>query len=111
MEAKSADKMRCVPCCRENMLEFFATSGDFTRRLTSVKANAKFSSPLSGPEDYYSVSQRPPYPNACPSRRALYAAEPVCLLFHCMTLSLPDWLTWRPSALLCVVGAEGDCGW
>ena len=44
-----------VPC-RENMLEFFATSGDFTRRLTSVKANPKFSSPLSGPEDYYSVS-------------------------------------------------------
>ena len=38
------------------MLEFFATSGDFTRRLTSVKANPKFSSPLSGPEDYYSVS-------------------------------------------------------
>lgn len=43
-------------CRRENMLEFFATSGDFTRRLTSVKANRKFSSPLSGPEDYYSVS-------------------------------------------------------
>ncbi len=42
--------------CRDNMLEFFATSGDFTRRLTSVKANPKFSSPLSGPEDYYSVS-------------------------------------------------------
>ena len=59
MEAKSADEMQYVPCCRENMLEFFATSGDFTRRLTSVKANAKFSSPLSGPEDYYSVSQRP----------------------------------------------------
>ena len=38
------------------MLDFFATSGDFTRRLTSVKANRKFSSPLSGPEDYYSVS-------------------------------------------------------
>ena len=38
------------------MLEFFATSGDFTRRLTSIKANRKFSSPLSGPEDFYSVS-------------------------------------------------------
>ena len=42
--------------CRDNMLDFFATSGDFTRRLTSVKANPKFSSPLSGPEDFYSVS-------------------------------------------------------
>ena len=59
MEAKRAGEMGWAPCCRENMLEFFATSGDFTRRLTSVKANAKFSSPLSGPEDYYSVSQRP----------------------------------------------------
>ncbi len=38
------------------MLEFFATSGDFTRRLISVKANRKFSSPLSGPEEYYGVS-------------------------------------------------------
>ena len=38
------------------MLEFFATSGDFTRRLTSVRANPKFSSPLAGPEDFYSVS-------------------------------------------------------
>lgn len=37
------------------MLEFYATSGDFTRRLTSIKANAKFSSPLAGPEEYYSV--------------------------------------------------------
>ena len=38
------------------MMEFFATSGDFTRRLTCVKANPKFPSPLAGPEDYYSVS-------------------------------------------------------
>ncbi len=37
------------------MLEFYATSGDFTRRLTSIKANSKFSSPLAGPEEYYSV--------------------------------------------------------
>lgn len=44
---------------RESMMEFFATSGDFTRRLTSIKANPKFSSPLAGPEDYYSVSQQP----------------------------------------------------
>jgi hypothetical protein len=40
---------------RQNMLEFYAASGDFTRRLTSIKANSKFSSPLAGPEDYYSV--------------------------------------------------------
>ena len=39
------------------MLEFFATSGDFTRRLTSIRANPKFSTPLAGPEDFYSVSQ------------------------------------------------------
>ena len=37
------------------LLEFYATSGDFTRRLTSIRANAKFSSPLSGPEDLFSV--------------------------------------------------------
>lgn len=37
------------------MLEFYATSGDFTRRLTDIRANAKFSSPLAGPEDLYSV--------------------------------------------------------
>ena len=37
------------------MLEFYATSGDFTRRLTDIRANAKFSSPLSGPEDLFSV--------------------------------------------------------
>ena len=39
------------------MLEFFATSGDFTRRLTSIRANPKFSTPLAGPEDFYSVSR------------------------------------------------------
>ena len=37
------------------LLEFYAASGDFTRRLTSVKANAKFSSPFAGPDDYFSV--------------------------------------------------------
>ena len=37
------------------LLEFYAASGDFTRRLTSVKANAKFSSPTAGPDDYFSV--------------------------------------------------------
>ncbi|CAL8470414.1 g9956 [Coccomyxa elongata] len=41
---------------KQSMLEFYATSGDFTRRLTSIKANSKFSSPLAGPEDYYSGS-------------------------------------------------------
>jgi len=37
------------------LLEFYAASGDFTRRLTSVKANAKFSSPTAGPDDMFSV--------------------------------------------------------
>ena len=37
------------------LLEFYAASGDFTRRLTSVKANSKFSAPDAGPEDYFSV--------------------------------------------------------
>ena len=39
------------------MLEFFSVSGDFTRRLTDIRANAKFSSPMAGPEDYFSVSR------------------------------------------------------
>ena len=37
------------------LLEFYAASGDFTRRLTSIRANAKFSAPDAGPEDYFSV--------------------------------------------------------
>ena len=40
---------------REMLLEFYAASGDFTRRLTSIKANSKFSSPAAGPDDLYSV--------------------------------------------------------
>lgn len=40
------------------LLEFYAASGDFTRRLTSVKANGKFSHPDAGPDDYYSVRSR-----------------------------------------------------
>lgn len=46
-----------APDCyrREMLLEFYAASGDFTRRLTSVKANSKFSSPQAGPDDLYSV--------------------------------------------------------
>ncbi len=40
---------------RQMLLEFYAASGDFTRRLTSVRANAKFSAPDAGPEDYFSV--------------------------------------------------------
>lgn len=39
------------------MLEFFSVSGDFTRRLTDIRANSKFSSPMAGPEDYFSVSR------------------------------------------------------
>ncbi|KXZ42609.1 hypothetical protein GPECTOR_130g570 [Gonium pectorale] len=35
---------------RPAMLSFFATASDFTRRLTSVRANGKFSSPDAGPE-------------------------------------------------------------
>ena len=55
------------------MLEFYATSGDFTRRLTSIKANSKFSSPLAGPEDYYSVG-------ACVSHRTADALWPLSWL-------------------------------
>ena len=40
------------------MKEFLAASGDFTHRLTSIRVNSKFSSPLAGPEDYFSVSRR-----------------------------------------------------
>ena len=47
---------------RPLMLEFFAASGDFTRRLTSIKANSKFSNPNAGPEDYFLV--RPEHPVA-----------------------------------------------
>ena len=49
-------------CCRSQLLEFYASSGDFTRRLTSVKANGKFSSPSAGAQDYWTVS--PYYPAA-----------------------------------------------
>jgi len=42
---------------REMLLEFYAASGDFTRRLTSVKANGKFSHPDAGPDDYYSGAE------------------------------------------------------
>ncbi|DBA91995.1 TPA: hypothetical protein ACH3X2_003884 [Trebouxia sp. C0005] len=38
---------------KSNLLEFYASSGDFTRRLTSVKANGKFSSPSAGAQDYW----------------------------------------------------------
>ena len=44
-----------LDCCRSNLLEFYASSGDFTRRLTSVKANGKFSSPSAGAQDYWTV--------------------------------------------------------
>ena len=46
-------------CCRQNLLEFYAASGDFTRRLTSVKANGKFSSLKAGPQDYWTVRPAP----------------------------------------------------
>ncbi|KAK9820373.1 hypothetical protein WJX72_009606 [[Myrmecia] bisecta] len=39
---------------RSLLLDFYAASGDFTRRLTSIKANSKFSSPFAGPEDFFS---------------------------------------------------------
>ena len=56
------------------MLEFFATSGDFTRRLTSIRANPKFSTPLAGPEDFYSVSQ-----TACVLEKAILPNSPFCV--------------------------------
>lgn len=49
-------------CCRSQLLEFYASSGDFTRRLTSVKANGKFSSPSAGAQDYWTVSPLCPPP-------------------------------------------------
>ncbi|MEW5300241.1 MAG: hypothetical protein WDW36_003183 [Sanguina aurantia] len=36
---------------RPAMLSFFAAASDFTRRLTSVRANSKFSSPDAGPDE------------------------------------------------------------
>ncbi len=53
----------CFPCVRcvftgplrGAMLGFYAGASDFTRRLTSVKANAKFSSPDAG--EVWPVSQ------------------------------------------------------
>lgn len=56
-DAGSLTLARCARC-RQMLLEFYAASGDFTRRLTSIRANAKFSAPDAGPEDYYSVSAR-----------------------------------------------------
>ena len=48
------------------LLEFLATSGDFTRRLTGIEANSKFSTPFAGPEEYFSVSAWPQNPlNPC----------------------------------------------
>ena len=35
---------------RPAMLGFYAAASDFTRRLTSVRANSKFSSPSAGPD-------------------------------------------------------------
>jgi hypothetical protein len=48
------------------MLQFFADSTNFTRRLTDVRANAKFSSPYATPEDVSSVSTPPPAPLMLP---------------------------------------------
>ena len=39
---------------RPALLEFYAAASDFTRRLTDVRANAKFSRPGATPEDYWS---------------------------------------------------------
>ena len=39
---------------RPVLLEFYAAASDFTRRLTDVRANAKFSRPGATPEDYWS---------------------------------------------------------
>ena len=48
--------MQALPgACRQVIKEFLAASGDFTRRLTSIEVNSKFSSPLAGPEEYFSV--------------------------------------------------------
>ena len=56
--ATTSDRNRCG--ARDMLLEFYAASGDFTRRLTSVKANSKFSAPDAGPEDYFSVRSKHP---------------------------------------------------
>ena len=85
------------------MLEFFSASGDFTRRLTDIRANAKFSSPMAGPEDYFSVS-------------GVFVYDCVLLLvagvmFPC--LALASFICERPgfdSKLLCCVSVA-CLGW
>ncbi|EFJ39616.1 hypothetical protein VOLCADRAFT_100756, partial [Volvox carteri f. nagariensis] len=42
---------------RPAMLSFYATASDFTRRLTSVRANGKFSHPDAGPDTDWAGSQ------------------------------------------------------
>jgi len=63
------------------LLEFYAASGDFTRRLTSVKANSKFSAPDAGPEDYFSVrAQHSPCTHHVSPRHHLRYVRPWCSL-------------------------------
>ena len=72
-------------CCRSQLLEFYASSGDFTRRLTSVKANGKFSSPSAGAQDYWTVSHEPQRSMLKVSKHT--AANPSCtrsLKPHCI---------------------------
>jgi hypothetical protein len=53
---------RTVWCLRQLLLGFYASSGDFSRRLTSIKANNKFEFPWSTPDDYTAVRRAPPPP-------------------------------------------------
>jgi raffinose synthase len=59
---------------REMLLEFYAASGDFTRRLTSIKANSKFSSPAAGPDDLYSGEEED-FKSVITSLRATYGVD------------------------------------
>lgn len=75
--------------CRMIILEFLATSGDFTRRLTAIEANSKFSSPFAGPEDYFSVSHQSPL--HWPLQNSACQGTSLCLLDNNTTPSL--WVT------------------
>ena len=74
--------------CRSQLLEFYASSGDFTRRLTSVKANGKFSSPSAGAQDYWTVSGPGPPPPTPPPLKLAPALKLHMLLFHLQVLCI-----------------------
>lgn len=77
--------LACGPF-RQPLLEFYATSGDFSRRLTDIRANSKFSSPFATPDDYFSV--RCPAPSLPSTSKNLISFD--------LILSHPLRLLWLP---------------